>query len=345
MSVLARLKFNGLLYGFDYGLYQPDGANYTYKTLQLIGVDPLKASVDVSNWYSSKSLRMQGISPNDVAQDYFDYPKGRFLFPFLSVPFVKLLGLQGVLVIPIISFFVLQICVFYLGVKFNRVEIGTVIAITISVSPTVLRWMVNDCSDALFVGILSSIPLILIIKNQRAQHVLLFITSVAATLTRFSLPIFLAIGGVMLIKRKYSKALLVIVTTIIANIPALTQINSKLLPASDMNFWNKITNLPVVAFKVGFIEIAQLAVLDRILLFFLILSIYYALVNRQKDSSMYFLAILLGVWALGTVNGTLGVNFRYQLPLLIFSAWVLLDNLPRVLVVSDVHVKGKETQN
>jgi hypothetical protein len=205
--------------------------------------------------------------------------------------------------------------------------------------------MVNDCSDALFVGILSSIPLILIIKNQRAQHVLLFITSVAATLTRFSLPIFLAIGGVMLIKRKYSKALLVIVTTIIANIPALTQINSKLLPASDMNFWNKITNLPVVAFKVGFIEIAQLAVLDRILLFFLILSIYYALVNRQKDSSMYFLAILLGVWALGTVNGTLGVNFRYQLPLLIFSAWVLLDNLPRVLVVSDVHVKGKETQN
>jgi hypothetical protein len=91
-----------------------------------------------------------------------------------------------------------------------------------------------------------------------------------------------------------------------------------------------------------FIEIAQLAVLDRVLLLVIILSVYFAFTNRQKDSSMYFLAVFLGVWALGAINGTLGVNFRYQLPVIIFGAWVLLDSLPRSFLISDTHVKRKE---
>jgi hypothetical protein len=115
-----------------------------------------------------------------------------------------------------------------------------------------------------------------------------------------------------------------------------------LLPQSENGFWSKIAQLPISAFKVAFIEIAQLAVLDRVLLLVIILSVYFAFTNRQKDSSMYFLAVFLGVWALGAINGTLGVNFRYQLPVMIFSAWVLLDSLPRSFLISDTHVKRKE---
>lgn len=345
LAVLARFKFNGLVYGFDYGIYQPDGIDYSFKTLQIIGVDPIKASQDIANWYSNNSFKLPGVTSEGVIQGQINYPQSRFLFPLLSAPFVKLLGLQGMIAIPIISFFALQISVFFLGVRYNRIEIATTLAIAFSISPTILRWMVNDCSDALFVAIISLIPFILNLKKQNLQRILLSVIVLAATFTRFSLPIFLAIGTVMLIKRKYLSALSLITLSAVSNIPALTQTNYMLLPQSEDGFWNKIAQLPISAFKVAFIEMAQLAVLDRVLLLVITLSIYFALANRRKDSSVYFLAVFLGVWALGAVNGTLGVNFRYQLPIMIFSAWVLLDNLPRALLISDIHVKGKEAQN
>jgi len=345
LAVLARVKFNGLVYGFDYGIFQPDGVDYSYKTLQILGEDPVQASQDVSNWYNSNSFKLQGVTPEGIIQEQVNFPQSRLLFPLLSAPFVKLLGLQGMLVIPIISFFTLQMSIFFLGVRYNRIEVATTLAVIFSISPTILRWMINDCSDALFVAIISLIPFILNVRNQNIQRFLLSIVILGATLTRFSLPIFLAIGTVMLIKRKYLSALFLITLSTVSNIPALTQSNYMLLPQSEDGFWNKIAQLPISAFKVAFIEIAQLAVLDRVLLLVIILSIYFALANRRKDSSMYFLAVFLGVWALGAVNGTLGVNFRYELPVMIFSAWVLLDNLPRPFLISDIHVKRKEAQN
>jgi hypothetical protein len=342
LAVLARVKFNGLVYGFDYGVFQPDGVDYSYKTLQILGVDPVRASQDVSNWYNSNSFKLQGITPEGILQDQVNYPQSRLLFPLLSAPFVKLFGFQGMLVIPIMSFYALQLSIFFLGVKYKRMELATILVFILSVSPTILRWMVNDCSDALFVAIISLIPFILNLKNQNIQRFLLTIVILGATLARFSLPIFVAIGTVMLIKRYYLSALLLVTLSTISNIPALTQANYMLLPQSENGFWNKIAQLPISAFKVGFIEIAQLAVLDRVLLLVIILSVYFAFTNRQKDSSMYFLAVFLGVWALGAINGTLGVNFRYQLPVMIFSAWVLLDSLPRSFLISDTHVKRKE---
>jgi hypothetical protein len=344
-AVLARVKFNGLVYGFDYGIYQPDGIDYSFKTLQILGEDPVQASQDVSNWYNNNSFKLQGVTPEGIIQEQVNYPESRLLFPLLSAPFVKLFGLQGMLAIPIISFYALQLSIFFLGVKYNRMEIATILVFIFSVSPTILRWMVNDCSDALFVAIISLLPFILNLRNQNIQRFILFIIILSATLTRFSLPIFLAIGTVMLIKRNYLNALFLITLSTVSNIPALTQANYMLLPQSEDGFWNKIAQLPEAAFEVGFIEIAQLAVLDRVLLLVIILSVYFAFTNRQKDSSMYFLAVFLGVWALGAINGTLGVNFRYQLPVMIFSAWVLLDSLPRSFLISDTHVKRKEAKN
>jgi len=271
LAVLARVKFNGLVYGFDYGIFQPDGVDYSYKTLQILGEDPIKASQDVSNWYNSNSFKLQGVTPEGVIQEQVNYPQSRLLFPLLSAPFVKLLGLQGMLVVPTISFFILQMSIFFLGVRYNRLEIATTLAVIFSVSPTILRWMINDCSDALFVAIISSIPFILNVRNQNIKRFLLSIVILGATLTRFSLPIFLALGTVMLIKRKYLSALFLITLSTVSNIPALTQTNYMLLPQSEDGLWNKITQLPISAFKVAFIEIAQLAVLDRVLLLVIIL--------------------------------------------------------------------------
>ena len=226
LAVLARIKFNGLVYGFDYGIYQPDGIDYSFKTLQIIGVDPVKASQEISNWYGNNSFKLRGVTPEGVLQGQINYPQSRFLFPLLSAPFVKLLGLQGMIAIPIISFFALQISVFFLGVRYKRIEIATILAIVFSISPTILRWMVNDCSDALFIAIISSIPFILNLRNRNFQRILLTLVTLAATFTRFSLPIFLAIAIVMLIKKKYLSAVFLILLSTILNIPAFKQTTS-----------------------------------------------------------------------------------------------------------------------
>jgi hypothetical protein len=37
-------------------------------------------------------------------------------------------------------------------------------------------------------------------------------------------------------------------------------------------------------------------------------------------SSQLFIGVVIGVFTLGAINGVMGVNFRYQLPLLPFAA-------------------------
>lgn len=342
LAVLARLKFNGLVYGLDYGLYHPDGADYSYKTLELMGKNSSTIASQVSAWYSENSLKIKEITPQEIIQGQITFPQSRVLYPILSIPFVKLFGLQGMLVVPILSFFILQMFILAIGVKLKRFEIAVVLVIAISMSPTVLRWMISDCSDSLFVAIVASVPILLNLANPVIQRILLIAVIISSTLTRFSLPIFLSIGVVLLVKKNIKLSALMIVTSFIANIPALSQSGSMIMPQSDMSFANKLVNLPASALKVGFIEIAQLAVLDRLLLLILIVSFVLALMNIKKDSSKYFFAVLLSVWGLGALNGTLGVNFRYQLPLIIFCCWVLLENLPKFSLSRNIHVKSEE---
>jgi hypothetical protein len=46
----------------------------------------------------------------------------------------------------------------------------------------------------------------------------------------------------------------------------------------------------------------------------------------KEVASKYYLAVLLAVWFIGAINGTVGVNFRYQLPVLAFACWVIFSN-------------------
>lgn len=344
LAVLARLKFNGLVYGLDFGLFHPDGVHYASKALQLAGVDQVTLAQEVSKWYSIKSEKIGNITPQSVIDLQQFYPRGRLLYPLLSAPFVYLFGISGMLVIPIISFMLLLANIFFMGVKYQRIEIATFLIVILSISPTFLRWMINDCSDALFVVLLSFIPIVLKLDGRWKPFVFTSLVIILASMTRFSLPIFLSIAVVLLIQKQRFNSLAVASISVISNLPALTETNRFFLGATDAGFWEKIVQLPVSAAKVGFFELAQLAVLDRLLLYFLIFSVVLSILNLKKASSQYFIAIILSVWALGAINGTLGVNFRFQIPVLFFSCWVILENLPRFFVAPITHIKVEKTK-
>ena len=110
ISVIARLKFNGLAYGFDYGLYQPDGMHYTFRTLTFLGNSDLVSAQMVSDWYSTHGFKISQINPSDLLPEnnrVWGVISPRILYPVLSVPFVALLGIPGMLAIPALSFLIL----------------------------------------------------------------------------------------------------------------------------------------------------------------------------------------------------------------------------------------------
>jgi hypothetical protein len=103
--------------------------------------------------------------------------------------------------------------------------------------------------------------------------------------------------------------------------------SNAVLPAdSEVGGVSKLLLLVKSFFEVGFFEIAQLAALDRALLITIIIAAVISLRFLKEIASKYYLAVLLAVWFIGAINGTVGVNFRYQLPVLTFACWVIFSN-------------------
>jgi len=66
--------------------------------------------------------------------------------------------------------------------------------------------------------------------------------------------------------------------------------------------------------------------MDRILFFLCALSIYFSFKYVYKESSKYLLLVLFAGLSTGAMNGTIGVNFRYQLPVIAFICWSIIEN-------------------
>jgi hypothetical protein len=82
------------------------------------------------------------------------------------------------------------------------------------------------------------------------------------------------------------------------------------------------------AVKVLVVEFGQLLILDRVLLFLVVLTFVASIINLKNDSSKYFLALLFSTLLMSILNGTAGVNFRFELPILASLTWVLIEITP-----------------
>ena len=339
VAVVSRLSFNGSVYGFDYGLYQPDGAHYTFRTLLFLGHNENEAAKLVVEWYHKYSVDLQSLKTVNLIPEtnpLWNLSVPRVVYPALSMLPVLFLGIPGMLVVPILSLAILVLVIYLTASKLGKPKLGLLLTFLILASPTVMRWMIANCTDSLLVGIIALYLLVHIHNHSaRTNFILKILLIVASSFTRFCLPIWLAIFAVeYLLFRKRKKSVLLIGISILASLPAVflqPDGNSALLPEKNGHgLLSKLIYLPVSFAKIAFIEIAELAVLDRILLLLLLFGVFFAFRNLRDEASLFFIAVALAVWTLGALNGVLGVNFRYQLPLLPFLAWLLLRNLPEL---------------
>jgi hypothetical protein len=178
---------------------------------------------------------------------------------------------------------------------YKKPWVGFLLVLILCTSPTVLRWMIANITDSLLTG-LFAITAVLIAKSYSgktwALSIVLLICLTSAT--RFCLPIWLAISFVYFFNKKNSQGLTVLVTSSLASIPALLAFPAvPLVPASsDVQEVKKLLLLPISFIQIGFIETAQLAVLDRLLLIILVMAVVVSITCWRHKSSQFFLSVL-----------------------------------------------------
>jgi hypothetical protein len=189
--------------------------------------------------------------------------------------------------------------------------------------------MIANITDSLFVALFALVCLCLETeRNNRRTYLYIAILIVLTCITRFATPIWLAIAMVDFVQKRKGRAVFIVLFSLVASIPTyLTQPSNSVLPREgDLSSVEKLMALPVSFLKILFIEVAQLAVLDRLLLLFLFIALAFSLKKSKNQTSLRFLMVLLATWAIGALNGSLGVNFRYQMPVIPFAAAVLIIN-------------------
>ena len=332
VTLLIKLKYNGLVFGFDYGLYHPDGALYTTRALDWSGYTETEAAKIVSNWYNIHAFKFNTTKPSDFYYSVHPlYPEysPRILYPLLSIPFVKLFGIPGMLAVPALSLLILLLVILKIGIDLNKPFIAFLTLVSVASSSTVIRWMMANTTDALLVGIFSVTTYCLVRKISSYRWYLAFGMLVVLTgLTRISILFWVAVASVLLIQKNRKKAVFINAVSILIVIPTLlsNSSNSFLAVEADRSLWQRFLLYPFYLIKITFYEFVQLFVLDRILFFLCALSIYLSFKYINKDSSRYLLLVLSAGLLTGAMNGTVGVNFRYQLPIIAFMCWSIIDN-------------------
>jgi len=333
LSVVSRLKFNGLILNFDYGIYQPDGSHYAYQTLTFLGVDSNAAANRVVEWYQVYGIKVKSIDPSLITPsntEMWRLVSPRILYSILSVPFVYFMGLSGMMVIPVLSYILLVFSIYRLSENSNRPVIGLALVIAITTSPTVSRWMIANITDSLLTGLFALTVMLIAKGYSRKTWILSIVILICLTsATRFCLPIWFGISFVYFLNKMRTQGLVILLTSTFAFLPALLALPSvPLIPAStDIQELKKLLQIPISLIRIGFVEIAQLAVLDRLLLIILVAAVVMSIIYWREMASQFFLSVFLSVWLIGAINPVLGVNFRYQLPITGFACWAILSNL------------------
>lgn len=326
-AVLSRLIKNGTVYGLNYNLFQPDGALYHAYTLHLQGYS-WEDSARLVNMFFQEQIGIsylgQTIAPT-VQNVIFTRP----LLSLMSLPFVLVFGQHGMLGIPIISFLVVGIVLLKIGEKIGKPYIAVSLFFLLSLSTSVNRWMISDLTDGLLVALIAII-FFLIFNGHMNSSLLVFV--VLALLTRPSGPILVALLlPFALAFRKISLYFAVVLS--VCGTVTLALISPEAAgtqTSGEYTVYQRIQDFAFHAVKVVVVEFGQLFVMDRVLFLFIVASMIFACLTLRNVYSQSFLALVIACFAMGAWNGALGVNFRYQLPLIFAGGIVILMNFDEI---------------
>jgi hypothetical protein len=336
-AILTKVFQNGLSFGLDYGVFQPDGAHYYFRTLTFLTQSDLSAAQTVAAWYQEHGVKLKMIDPITLLPEYnsvWYLSAPRILYPILSIPFVHLFGAYGMLIIPSLSLLGIFLIINWISLKYRMPMIGILLNFVLAASITVGRWFFSNITDGLLAFLIGLYALLIVRRKDFSPlkfYSFLIVLVALSSATRFSFPIWFFLGLASVIYKNYREAFVLWFSSILGLIPLLfLGVGSAVLPAENGSSWIlKLAHIPVQSGKVLFFELAQHIILDKILLVFLLMGCWSAWKVRGTPSGLNATAVLLGVLVIGSINGTVGVNFRYHLPVIVFFAVAIFEYLKR----------------
>lgn len=193
MISMSRILFASEINGLNYRVFQPDGFCYSVLAGKYSGMNIVEISQLLDTVYPESVMGLDSSSCESL--------KGRFLYPFLSVPFFKMFGSIGMLFVPVVCF-ILFIYLTLLSLKRLKVSLTiqfTIMSLMIS-SLTVSRWFISNLTDPLLYALSSYLFFRLIFYSHlesRIQYLHLIPVVTAMSLTKRSLHV-VAITGALL---------------------------------------------------------------------------------------------------------------------------------------------------
>lgn len=338
-SLLSKFFFNGLIYGLDFSLYHPDGTLYTFRTLDWLGYSQKESAQLISDWYANYAGKMKLIDPASLYYDSnpnWQLYKFRILYSFLCTPFVYLFGIKGMLIIPALSFLGMLFVLLEIGYLLKRVPLALLIIFLLTISPTITRWMFINTTDSLFT-FLATLSTFLLIKWSPKKSIFFsqIIVLVAMILTRVAVFYAIPLIGMLYFKSKKQAGLLfaVVFVTLIPLFFSKIQ-NTIGIVNNSGSLIEKLSDLFLNSIELIIVEVGQLYVLDRILFTLVLIGFLLALRNYHSSSSIFLFVSMVSTYSMSILNGTIGVNFRFQLSIIGALFWVILVHTPKVKRVS-----------
>jgi hypothetical protein len=300
LAVGGRLIKHGGAFGLNYALYQPDGNRY-------IGL--------------SRAL----LHGNLAGQDRITV--SRPLYSILSLPFYAVLGDRGMLVVPALSLLVVGLCILAIAREAGVPWVGVAAFGLLTMSVTVNRWMIADITDAPHAAIFA-IGCLLLYRGFRFWPMALLL--VLGLLARPAGPAWIALFIPFLLRAKGAERRhWLVLGSLAATVTALTLILvpdvSGFDPTGSVTWSARLLRLPERMVTIPAVELGELAVLDRLLLLFILAALVLAWRNRHALWPQVYLWVLGVTMLMGAWNGVYGVNFRYQLPVLVPAAVVVIE--------------------
>ena len=334
--LISRIYLDGFVHGLDYGLFFPDGVHYAYRTLKFLGFDDGEASAQVANWFTihgNSNSVIQPIFLEDKYNPVFHIVKFRLLYSILSLPFVGVLGIIGMIMVPIIVTLGIFLLIGYYGIQTNTKIVTIFLILVLSTSFTFPRWMISDLSDPLLAGLFFLVIPVLKIQSTKLQYSALTLLILLTSMTRLSIPYWIAIGFVLYIQRRRVQALYISLIGTGLAIPVLNAIFNRSAGEGSANSTEGLSLLARSknAVEVVVTEIAQLVLMDRLFFLLLILGFVISILNITKIECQLFLAIFLVALAQEMYVGEVGVNLRYQLPAIPIMLYVIQANFQLTL--------------
>lgn len=330
----------------------PDGVHYSVRTLRIL---------DFSDTEIIKLLKSQYDATGIKVSEYFLNPAPwetalvdpRVLYSFLSVPFVKLFGINGMFIVPMISFMILTALPLLFtnyGSKnklyFLAFSISAILLTSFYVKYNVLANTTDGLSSLLIVALVLSLYLIQKRNNFRFTSLGIASVCLMACITRQNeiyvfgiLVIFLISGGINSFKRNFMTVIvasLTIITWLVysfnefGNYRLITSSNGTSL--SSGNLLIALRDLVVDFPKTIFIELSQLWLRDQGVYLVICAAMFLLVYNKRIDFlGLSFLWCFLAGMSLTTINGGLGSGFRYALPAIFLGAIVILESVPQII--------------